>query len=304
MIVNRQVFYQQLLEHRGHQWAELSRQHELRSGVAASMTGAFLPGFERERTLRVLSRITNETLANRNSRFDAGSSEPENLRRWAASTPTLPLTTLDDLGTRDAGRYLPQFADRPFRQALIQEIGTTTIVALQLYHLQHGEFPPSLSDGIPSQLTSQLEMMEPAVKFNYERQGLPADLYLPYGLVIPAHQPLLYTPGIDSHRIARAQHNIIGGKSATIPRGALYQVGPPFTPREGVLGWQTLDPAQVVYLDLTTTEADVLELSVAPREPDAAPAEPMGADGVLYDGPESRSPEHVPPADAGIKIQQ
>jgi len=271
MIINRQVFYQQLLDHRGRQWAELTRQLDTRSGVAASMTDAFMPGFERERMLRILSRVTNDSLATGQPAFNPYSTEGEQLRRWAASTPLLPITVVDGLNARDdAGRFAPGSAEGVLQQATIQELGTATIVALQLYHFQHGEFPELLSDALPDPLYWRLTAMDRSFAFTYERRGLPGDLYLPYGLVIPAGQPLLWTPGTGSGRIARTEHAIVDARgSATIPRGAFYQVNREFAPRDGVLGWQTLEPAQVLYLDLTTTEADVLELSVTPPQPRA-----------------------------------
>lgn len=265
MSVNRHVFYTELLNRRGRKWNELAANPNSRfAGIDASIAGAWLPWFERERANRVLGHVTNECLSGHNTMMDAFSQRGDTLRRWSASTSALPANILWEIYAQDlSGQFLAGSNQGHARRAGTQHEATEQIVSIQRYRLKHGEIPVSLSAGYDD----GFEIPIPAAGLLYEPRGLPADLQLPDGRVIPAGQPLLLSPG---HLNAQLQRTVMYERAAeaTVVTDVYRVDGRVYDEDKFPHVRFPLDPAKIVFVDLSTFEADL---------PPAAPEMPSPA---------------------------
>lgn len=282
MFVNRHVFYTDLLNRRGRKWEQLVADRTSRfDGIDPSIAGAWLPWFERQRAIRVLGHLTNESLSGHGSFMDAFHQRGETLRRWEGSTNGLPGNVIGETYSRDlSGRPMPGSIDAWFQRALSQRAATALIVALQRHRLQHGSFPPSLMDALPSQFAFLSVDAYSSVPFGYEPEGLSADLYLPSGIVIPAGQPLLWTPGSMLARLARSAQPVAASVADAfeIPAGVFYIR--PVALRKADPDVRRLAPAKMLFLDLSSLEFDQPPAKTTPAGAGSLPPESVRAESV------------------------
>ena len=249
MALNRYVFYERLLEQRGRKWAEIERDIQKNGGFNTQnpmLVGALMPGFERERLLRLLGHATAEFLSPSTS--PTAPSRARQLVRWAATSGGLTVNIAAELrlGVYSGEPGHPYTLEGAFEHLRALESGTALVVALQRHRLAEGVFPASLSDVVPSELASLLRDPYTNAPFGYEPGGFPADVYLDHGRVIAAGQPLLWTSGHNRGWITRLpaamEISKTNGSALTIPAGA--------------------------YVTPTAASVSVHSLTVEPTEPD------------------------------------
>ena len=199
MVVNRYVFYSQLLEHRGRKWSAIRSMIQDQRGFNTNnltLVGAAMPGFERQRTLRLLGHWTEELLSRPDGSMASMSLQPQQLIRWAATSGGMMDNFAAELhlGAFADLRQDPNTVDGALLELRAHETATALVVALQKHALVEGDFPESLGDAVPPEAVYLVIDPYTDAPFGYKPDGFPEEVQ-GEETVLAAGQPLLWSAG-------------------------------------------------------------------------------------------------------------
>lgn len=173
--------------------------------------------WEQERALRAIDRITKFNVQN------AWNWQLPN-NAWQMANPKL-ITSYFATFEYDA-RVNFEYLSAASMNALVARRGTEIQLALALYRIEHGEYPPRLEMLVPNYMPDEKSLIDrfSDTIFQYEPNGL--DLRLePYD--VPPHTPFLWSASLPTVKIVRKSQPIDDGDDATEdPVESLYSLRP------------------------------------------------------------------------------
>lgn len=224
MLERRYVVVRQILEQRGPAWdwalQQASGQTQLLENVVTA--GVLTGDAERLRSMldyATAMALTGDTVPEalidpdtRRTQSAADSQELAelSLRRAAASTMLVPprLFTFDPYLQSDVLNI-----DGAMNRNLTLQRATLLVLALQVWHREHGQFPRYLSQLAEVLLTDVPPDSLSTGAWGYAPEGLPAPLLVSRRTVVPAGQPLLWSRGpfdLDIVYYSRSQQTGVG----------------------------------------------------------------------------------------------